>query len=400
MRLWSLLLCGSLLAASLAGPLQATAQLATPIAESYGGTPSTAILVSATNDPLAVLASDGTRHLQYDLLVTNAFLAPVTLQSIDVFSPAGDRLLRLEGEDLLIATQPLLGGTPQAEIPVSGTVAVVMNVITDPGQDIDRLMHTISYDLPPDAPDQALIGSREVIGPELTVSTQEAVVIAPPLTGEGWMALNGCCAAASVHRFERVPANGAVVAKAEMFAIDWMRLEDGQLSSGDGSRSEDFFGYGAEVRSVADGTVVYARDGMPDQTPDGEVTGIERPEDFGGNQVMVEIAPDVYAWYAHLEPGSVAVAVGDEVTTGQPIGRLGNTGHSTAPHLHFGLFASPNSVTGRGVPMVIDEYELAGTIDPIYLTDPPPDLRFPIDTSSQGAQSETLPLFMTVVDFP
>jgi hypothetical protein len=350
---------------------------------------------------LAVRGSDGMQHLEYDLLVTNTFLAPVRLSAIDVLAPDGARLQRLEGEALLTATQPLLGSQPQQEIPVSGTVAVVMDVTVPPDLAVDRLQHRVAYTVPPDAPDQALLGSYETEGPDLPVAATEAVVIASPLSGEGWLALNGCCAAASVHRFERIAAGGTTVAKAEMFAIDWMQLRDGQLNSGAGSRSEDFFGYGAEVRSVADGTVIYVRDGMPDQSPSGEVTGIERPEDFGGNQVMVEIAPDIYAWYAHLAPSSVVVAVGDQVTTGQLLGRLGNSGHSTAPHLHFGLLDAPNSTTGNGVPMVVYRYELVGTIDPAILTaaTPPPDGRLPIDAASQGKQTETLPLYLTVVTF-
>jgi hypothetical protein len=212
------------------------------------GTASTAVLVTATNDPLAVRGSDGMQHLEYDLLVTNTFLAPVRLSAIDVLAPDGARLQRLEGEALLTATQPLLGSQPQQEIPVSGTVAVVMDVTVPPDLAVDRLQHRVAYTIPPDAPDQALLGSYETEGPDLPVAATEPVVIASPLSGVGWLVLNGCCAAASVHRFGRIAAGGTTVAKAEMFSIDWMQLRDRQLNSGDGSRSEDFFGYGAEVR--------------------------------------------------------------------------------------------------------------------------------------------------------
>jgi hypothetical protein len=397
---WNLLVTGILFAFGVVGPTLVAAQSPTSVPAPYGGTASTAVLVSATHAPLAVLGSDGMRHLEYDLLVTNTFLAPVRLTHIDVRDGNGRHLQQLDGEELLSATQPLLGAQPQREIPPSGTVAVVMDVAVPPDPGIDRLRHTIAYALPSDAPDQALIGSLEVDGPDLPVSSQSAVVITPPLSGAGWLALNGCCAASSVHRFERVAA-GTAIAKAEMFAIDWVQLRDGQLNAGDGTRSEDYFGFAAEVHAVADGTVVYARDGMPEQVP-GEVVGIERPEDFGGNQVMVAIAPRVYAFYAHLKTGSVAVEVGDQVTAGQVIGHVGNSGHSTAPHLHFGLLDTPNATTGNGVPMVLDRYVLAGTIDPAVLVaaSPPPDGRLPIDSASQRSQTETLPLYLTVADFP
>ena len=77
-------------AASLLGGAIATlpgsgqAQDATPVASPAAGETTTAIVVSATNDPLRVSGSDGLDHLEYDLLVTNGFTAPVTLTSIAV----------------------------------------------------------------------------------------------------------------------------------------------------------------------------------------------------------------------------------------------------------------------------------------------------------------------------
>ena len=42
--------------------------------------------------------------------------------------------------------------------------------------------------------------------------------------------------------------------------------------------------------------------------------------------------------YFHLERGSVQVRVGERVARGQRLARSGNTGFSTAPHLHFGVY--------------------------------------------------------------
>jgi murein DD-endopeptidase MepM/ murein hydrolase activator NlpD len=43
------------------------------------------------------------------------------------------------------------------------------------------------------------------------------------------------------------------------------------------------------------------------------------------------------ALYAHLAAGGVLVRVGEHVEAGQHIGLSGNTGYSTAPHLHFAV---------------------------------------------------------------
>src|SRR3712207_8545465 len=49
-------------------------------------------------------------------------------------------------------------------------------------------------------------------------------------------------------------------------------------------------------------------------------------------------------FYAHLQRGSVEVEVGDEVQAGDQLGLLGNTGNSSAPHLHFHVMAGPSPV--------------------------------------------------------
>ena len=159
------LVTASLLGGAIATlPGSGQAQDATPVVSPAVGERATAIVVSATNDPLRVSGSDGVDHLEYDLLVTNAFRAPVTLTSIAVTAPDGETLLRLDGDALVTATQPLIGKTPTAEIPASGTVAVVMDVTVPPERAVDSLSHQITYEVAPDAPARALIGSFTVDG--------------------------------------------------------------------------------------------------------------------------------------------------------------------------------------------------------------------------------------------
>ena len=134
------------------------------------------------------------------------------------------------------------------------------------------------------------------------------------------------------------------------------------MYEGDGSRDDQFYVYGADVYAVANGTVVSVQDGKPDATPNKAMTP-KTLSDFGGNQVMLEIAPKVYAAYAHLQPGSLRVKVGDTVKVGATLAKIGNTGPSLGPHLHFGLLNRPDLFTGRSLPFVIDSYTLAGRAD-------------------------------------
>jgi hypothetical protein len=339
-------------------------------------------------------------HLEYDLIITNVFVAPVTLTAIEVLAPDGETLLRLEGNALVQATQPLLSQEPTEEIPASSTVAIVMDVVVPPDLAVERLSHRITYDLAPDAPARSIIGGFEINGPELPVDPREATVIAPPLRGDGWLVDNGCCSPKSLHRSTRLAVDGARIVKQETFAIDWERLQDGRLAEGDGARPEQWFGFGVKVYAVADGTVVSVRDGLPEETPEQRPRYVKQPGDFGGNHISIRIAPGVFAFYGHLQPGSITVKVGDTVTTGQVLGLLGNTGNSTAPHLHFGLIDDPDPLVGNSLPMVFDHWTLAGTVSlEAFFAD---SSESNLNLTSKGTpqeQTDTLPLFLDIADF-
>jgi hypothetical protein len=361
----------------------------------------TALVASATNGPVRVLGSDGMEHLEYDLIITNVFTVPITLTALEVTVPDGRVLLRLEGDALRAVTQPVFSGPPTQEVVVSGAVAVVMDVVMPPGAAPTRLGHRIAYELPPDAPARAVIGSLITDGPELTVDTRAALVLAPPLRGDGWLNGSGCCAI-TAHRTARLVVDGSRYIKPETFAIDWVRLRDERLFEGDGARVEQWYAFGAELLAVADGTVVHVRDGMPEETPNQPPVAVHATADYAGNSVVLEIRPGVFAAYAHLQPGSVRVNVGDRVTAGQVLGLLGNTGNSSAPHLHFGLQDGPDILTSNSLPFVFDRYTLHGTISEEDLdaasTGPDPS---PVSLGGPaGTQVASHPLYLTLIGFP
>ena len=378
---------------SLAAPVQETTGQATPVAHPGVSARTTALLVTAIHDPLRVTGSDEMVHLEYDLVLTNVFTTPVTITSIDVLTPEGQSLLRLTGDSLKAMTRPLSGSTPTDVVPQSGALAAMLDVVVPPDQVPERLTHRITYELDPDAPALAVIGSREIRGPNLTVDPFAPVAISPPLRGAGWMNANGCCAA-SPHRSAILAVDGARLVKFETFAIDWIRLEGPRFYAGDGARNEDHFAFGAEILAVADGTVAFVRDGMPEETPFEPPTSLRQPLDYGGNEVVLELEPGVFAFYAHLQPGSIRVAIGEAVKAGQVLGLLGNTGNTEAAHLHFQLADGPDVLTATSLPFVIDSWTLAGTVSPEGSRTENRVVGTP------EPQTATFPLEPTVADFP
>lgn len=324
------------------------------------GLPS-ALLVMPIHDAQVVRGDDGMDHVEYELLVVSMFGEPVTLTSVAALDLAGSELLRIEGDALVAATQTLFTKEPSAVVPASGVVAVDVDLILPPDSAPDRVTHRISYALAPESEIAAMSAITEIEGPEVTIDRRPAIVIAPPVKGDGWLAATACCVP-NVHRSLRVGIDGVRIETPETFAIDWNRIRGERIYDGDGSANDQHFAYGAEVFAVADGTVVAIQDGKADATPN-VITPAADITDFGGNQVILQIAPDVYALYLHLQSGSVGVKVGDVVTAGTPLARIGNTGPSSGPHLHFSIADRPSAFSGRSLPFVFDRYTHVGTLD-------------------------------------
>jgi Peptidase family M23 len=321
----------------------------------------TAILVSPIHEAQIVRGDDGKDHVEYELLVVNVFPEPVTLSSVAVLDSTAKELMRIEGDALSAATQTLFAKTATSVVPASAAVSVDVDLILPPDTAPERVTHRIAYTLKAGSELALFVGSLEVDAPEVAIDRQPAIVIRPPVKGNGWLATSACCKP-NVHRDERIAINGVRIETGETFAVDLARVKNDRLFDGDGKRVEQYYGFGEDVLAVADGTVVSIHDGVPDQTPFVFMVP-QSKSDYGGNNLILQIAPDVFAWYAHLRQGSIAVKVGDAVKAGTPIAKLGNTGPSEGPHLHLGLINKPDPIAGRSLPFVFDRFTFVGAVD-------------------------------------
>lgn len=109
--------------------------------------------------------------------------------------------------------------------------------------------------------------------------------------------------------------------------------------------------FGKDILAPCAGTVAQAHDGMPDmQVPQMDRSRLE------GNHVLIRCeGTDLFVLLAHMAQGSVSVASGDTVAAGQLVGRVGNSGNSSTPHLHLHV--------QRGMPA---DAPLGGT--PVFFT--------------------------------
>jgi hypothetical protein len=150
--------------------------------------------------------------------------------------------------------------------------------------------------------------------------------------------------------------NYHVVAPDQRWAYDLLVSRDGRTFKGEGTDLFDYHCYDMPIRSPADGVVIVASDGDPDMTP-GELGG---GSTAFGNHIIMKVAEGEFLFLAHLKPGSVAVRQGDIVKAGQVVGRVGNSGNTSEPHLHIHLQDTPEKHLGEGIPMPFSRYRIVG----------------------------------------
>ncbi|MBI4912289.1 MAG: M23 family metallopeptidase [Acidobacteria bacterium] len=142
------------------------------------------------------------------------------------------------------------------------------------------------------------------------------------------------------------------------FAIDVLALGPNyEPQVDDRDRNESYAGWDHPVLAPAEGVVASCRNDVPDNPKPGTIlqeAWAALPDPVGavaGNHLVIDHGNGECSVLMHLRQGSVAVKPGDRVKQGQVVGRLGSSGDSYGPHLHYQLQAGPRLFEDPSLPL-------------------------------------------------
>lgn len=340
-----------------AGCTQPAAQQPVPAAPATTVAPAEpAVTMTNPVAPIPVRSTNGV-NIAYELELRS--LGDSVPETIDVIDPATGKVIYTPPANVWKRIwQPASNPPPTAEEQMNGTMKLATPRIS--------LWFKVSPDAVPDKLVHRLLLNRSASGlPPATVSGGDVivrkdlqpVVIGSPVKGPGWVVMETTLP--TTHHFLMPVTINGVTTVDQRYAQDWFYIDPvtGNAAQGNATLARNFFGYGRELLAVADGTVVVAREGVPEN----EIIYHKIPFAFEtgtGNTVIIDIGNGKYAGYCHIVPGSIPVKVGDRVKEGDVIGLMGNTGQSDIPHLHFEIVTGkPTLIGGEGYPFVFREYD-------------------------------------------
>jgi murein DD-endopeptidase MepM/ murein hydrolase activator NlpD len=316
--------------------------------------------------PIAPTPADvgGSRRLFYEFRLASFAHNPGVIGELTVFDRRTGAVINDDKGDALTG----LMARPGAEagdkdvltIPSGGVATIFMETTLPPGMTKPPdLGWRLDFHKAAETDPAKLAAMQRPIEAPLAISAAAPIEIGFPLSAGDWVAANGP-SNTSIHRRSLQVVDGEARI-AQRFAIDWVKLgPDGRLFHGDKAKNANWYGFGTPVLAVADAIVSAAHDGVPENEPSDQRAVPITLETVGGNYLILDLGAGHYAFYAHLQPGSARVKVGDRVHRGQVLALLGNTGNSDAPHLHFHIADANSPLGAEGLPYSFAAYQSLG----------------------------------------
>jgi murein DD-endopeptidase len=307
--------------------------------------------------------------LVYELHVTNFDVVPLTLKRISVFAAQGHSELLATLEDEKLSQAAIRVGSPMAT-PGNSKADKDTRTIDPGGRNVVFLWVELpaNQSVPANLSHQMIFSSAPVAADKPSDATLEDFVVPvnqndpvpilnPPFNGGVWVAGDGP-ANDSNHRRSIFAIDGHIYSP-ERFAVDWVKVGPNGDSRHDGSsKNDNWWGWGEPVLAVADGEITEVVDQFPDNAP--RVLPPVTLDNIAGNHIILEISPNRFVTYAHLQKGSIKVRTGDHVQRGDVLALLGNSGNTTGAHLHLQVTDRNSVLQSEGVPFIFAAFTYLG----------------------------------------
>ena len=297
----------------------------------------------------------GATQLVYELHVTNFLPHDIALAALRIRGSNGRTIVEWDyGELARRILRPGFGNDhPDPQIVGPGVRAVIAVWLPVPR---NAITHTVLHSLELNLVRPTGIVTTSVTGRATVESV--SLTLGPPLRGGPWAAVYDPLLKGG-HRTVFYALDGRARIPGRL-AIDFVGLPPSGVLPPAAARATAN-GFGAELLAVANGVVSIAVDGIADgrqlQVPIAQAAG---------NHIAIDIGGGRFAFYEHLQQGSVAVKAGDRVKAGQVIARLGSSGStSIGPHLHFHVADASATLAAEGRPFVFFGFEHEGAFESI-----------------------------------
>lgn len=302
-----------------------------------------------------VATTDAGMQVFEELHLTNFTESPLRLVEVQVVDVRDGHVLASFSGDALKSRLAQIGspGAPSDTMAPAGSREVIYIEWSASKHPPRAIEHVVTYARQPEVAMDVVRGARTA------VSYAAGAPLGPPLRGGPWVAVHSADWARGHRRvFNAVDGQARIPGR---FAIDWVRVDEaGHTARKHPDTPSDWLGYGADVLAVADAIVVAVRDDIA-ESPSVSKNPKHALADDAGNFVAIRLGDGRYAFYEHLRPGSIAVRPGQRIRQGDVLAKLGFTGASTGPHLHFHVSDGPSRVGSEGRPFILAAFDLLGS---------------------------------------
>lgn len=298
------------------------------------------VRVTAQPQQIWIEAGNAAQSLNFDFLVENKGSTPLGIDRIEVtaYDAAGKPLLRrfIDSNGF----SPSIETLAERTIP-AGAQLLVFNPFHTfaPDLDLHRLTYDFSLSIPQKEPETS---ARVTVAPRIY---RAKTVLSLPVRGK--LLIHDGHDFYAHHR--RLNTEHPVARELGLrqnfmrYSLDINPTDDKFEPFRDtGARNQDWYAWGQVLYATGDGTVLGAVDAEPDNIRGGQnffrsESVKTTPMKFYGNYVLIDHGNGEYSLLGHVQQGSLLVKAGARVARGQPVAKIGSSGSSNNPHVHYEL---------------------------------------------------------------